>query len=173
MPGLFEIFSDPEVMKFWSSEPLPDMGAAHALLAEIDDGRADGSLLQWGIATKEDDRIVGTTTLASWDRTHRRAELGFAVGRGCWGRGFGIEAVRRIVRFAFEELDLHRLEADADPRNEASIRILKKVGFTEEGFLRERYLLGGEPQDAVFLGLLRSEWNQRLEPWTRTPPPTS
>ena len=155
--ALFEIFSDPAVVQFWSSEALTDMHGAQALLDEIDASRADGKLLQWGVALAEDDQVVGTTTLASWDRAHRRAELGFALRRDCWGRGLGTEAVRRIVAFAFDELDLHRLEADADPRNEASIRILKRLGFSEEGYLRERYLLGGEPQDAVFLGLLRSE----------------
>lgn len=161
--ALFEIFSDPEVMKFWSSEPLTDLAAARALLQEIDAGRAEGSLFQWGIALKEGDQVVGTTSLASWDRAHRRAELGFALRRDCWGRGHGTEAVKRIVAFAFEELDLHRLEADVDPRNEASIRILKRLGFTEEGLLRERYLLGGETQDALFLGLLRSEWSDHVD----------
>lgn len=160
VPALFEIFSDPLVMQFWSSDPLPDAAAAHALLDEIEEARVGGTLFQWGIALNEDDRVVGTTTLASWDRVHRRAELGFALRRDCWGRGFGTEAVGRIVRFGFHDLDLHRLEADADPRNEASLRILKKIGFQEEGFLRQRYLLAGEPQDAVFLGLLRSEWMQ-------------
>lgn len=163
MPALFEIFSDPRVTEFWSSDPLADMAAAHALLEEIDAARARGSLFQWGIALEGEDRIVGTTTLAAWDRVHRRAELGFALRRDCWGRGFGTEAVERIVRFAFDELDLHRLEADADPRNDASLRILRKIGFREEGFLRQRYLLGGEPQDAVFLGLLRSDWVRRLQ----------
>lgn len=162
-PALFEIFSDPEVTEFWSSDPLPDIDGAYALLEGIDEARAGGSLFQWGISLEAEDRIVGTTTLASWDRLHRRCELGFALRRDCWGRGLGTEAVRRVVEFAFEELDLHRLEADVDPRNAASRRILSRLGFREEGLLRERYLLGGQPQDAIFLGLLRQDWLERSE----------
>lgn len=63
-----------------------------------------------------------------------------------------------LIRFAFEQLDLHRLEADPDPRNAASIRILERQGFKHEGLLRERYFLDGVPQDAAYYGLLRREW---------------
>jgi RimJ/RimL family protein N-acetyltransferase len=63
-----------------------------------------------------------------------------------------------LVGFAFEQLNLHRLEADADPRNERSLVLLERQGFRKEGFLRERYIVDGEIQDAVVFGLLRSEW---------------
>ena len=63
-----------------------------------------------------------------------------------------------LIRFAFEQLDLHRIEADPDPQNAASIKLLLKQGFKREGLLRERYFLNGEPQDAEYYGLLRREW---------------
>ncbi|MGZ5443472.1 MAG: GNAT family N-acetyltransferase [Thermoanaerobaculia bacterium] len=61
------------------------------------------------------------------------------------------------MRFAFQTLGLHRLEADVDPRNTASIRCLERLGFRREGYARERYHLGGEVQDAVLYGLLRKD----------------
>jgi RimJ/RimL family protein N-acetyltransferase len=63
-----------------------------------------------------------------------------------------------LIRFAFGQLDLHRLEADADPLNAASIAVLERQGFKREGLLRERYFMQGEPQDAAYYGLLRREW---------------
>ena len=70
------------------------------------------------------------------------------------------EALTALLEFAFGVLGLERIEADADPRNERSLRLLERQGFRREGYLRERYHLEGEIQDAVFLGLLRREWNK-------------
>jgi hypothetical protein len=66
-----------------------------------------------------------------------------------------------LVRFAFGPLDLRRLEADVDPRNTPSLRLVEKLGFVREGYMRERWELQGEIQDGVFFGLLRREWNAR------------
>lgn len=68
-----------------------------------------------------------------------------------------------LLQFAFEVMDLHRITADVDPRNTASIRVLERLGFKREGYFRENYLLYGELQDAVMYGLLRSElpWSSR------------
>ena len=68
------------------------------------------------------------------------------------------EALPVLVNHAFGSLDLRRLEADVDPRNERSIRVLDRLGFQREGFQRQRYLINGEVQDAVIYGLLNSEW---------------
>ena len=136
---------------------MRDIGAAAALLDEIHAYFASGTLYEWGVARREDDRVIGTCTLASISLPHKRAELGFAVARTHWGQGIASEATEAIVRFAFEEMGLHRLEADVDPRNDASIRCLERLGFRREGYARERYHLGGEVQDAVLYGLLRNE----------------
>ena len=63
-----------------------------------------------------------------------------------------------LLRFGFETLDLHRIEADVDPRNPASIRLLERLGFKKEGYRRESYILNGEIQDAVDYGLLKREF---------------
>jgi ribosomal-protein-alanine N-acetyltransferase len=164
VPALFEIFSDPEVMRFWSSPPLDDIAAAHALLADIHRHFEAKTLFQWGVVRLDDDRVIGTTTIFQIDHDHRRAEIGFALGRAHWGQGYASDAVTALIRFAFDTLDLHRIEADADPRNAASIGVLIKQGFQREGLLRERYFLNGEPQDAEYYGLLRKDWTARRSP---------
>jgi RimJ/RimL family protein N-acetyltransferase len=158
VPALHGVFSDPEVTRFWSWPAFEDRAQAAALLQEIHDCFRERSLFQWGIARRTDDLVIGTCTLARLDERHRRAELGFALARGHWGHGFAAEALPLVVGFAFETLELHRLEADADPRNERSLRALERLGFRREGHLRERYHQCGELQDALLYGLLRSEW---------------
>lgn len=166
-PALFEIFSDPEVTRYWSSPPLPDLAAARALADDIAECVRTRTLLQWGITRRGETRVVGTCTLAAWNQQHRRAEIGFALHRGEWGQGLIAEAGTAVLAFGFDALDLHRIEADVDPRNAASIRLLERWGFQREGLLRERYLQSGELQDALFLGLLRREWHARQDPALR------
>jgi RimJ/RimL family protein N-acetyltransferase len=157
-PALFSIFSDPEVMRYWSSLPLTDMEGAFKLLADIREYFRQRTLFQWGIARRADDLVIGTCTLFHIDLSNRRAEIGYALGREHWKQGYMQEALTALLGFSFDNLNMHRMEADVDPKNVSSIKTLERLGFQREGYLRERWLVGGEIQDALFYGLLRREW---------------
>lgn len=101
---------------------------------------------------------VGTLGLYSYSEANRRAELGYDLLREHWGRGLMTEAVRELLRYAFEELGLNRVEATTDPENAASIRVLEKTGFTREGLMRERHFYKGGFHDEAFFGVLASDW---------------
>jgi RimJ/RimL family protein N-acetyltransferase len=105
--------------------------------------------------------VVGTVTLAEIDPEHRRAELGVMVRRVFWGEGYGSEAVALGLEYGFGALGLHRVEADIDPRNDGSIRLVTSLGFRREGLLRHRWRSGDEWQDAEMYGLLEDEWRAR------------
>src|SRR5688572_15188355 len=137
IPALYAIFGDANVCRYWSRPPLADINAAAALHAETEAGFATRTLFQWGLARSDTDTVIGTCTLASLSEAHRRAELGYALAHACWGRGYIGEILPVLIAFAFSVLDLHRLEADVDPRNTASIRALERLGFRREGHLRE------------------------------------
>ena len=160
--SLFEIFSNPQVMRYWSSGPLANREAAAAMQREIAEGNENNTMLKWGLALRESNCVIGTTTLFNLSLSNGRAELGYAMGRAHWGKGYMNEALRALVAYAFDDMSLRRLEADVDPRNSASIRTLERLGFQREGFLRERWHVEGEIQDALFYGLLRREWEPNL-----------
>lgn len=160
VPALFAIFGDPEVTRYWGFDVLPDRAAAAALLSDIQQQFLARTLLQWGVETA-DGQLVGTCTLSQFDARNRRAELGFALGRAFWGRGYMTTALPAVLNFAFGRLGLNRLFADTDPRNAPSVRALERLGFLREGVLREHYWVRDEPQDAIVFGLLRSEWARR------------
>lgn len=155
---LFGVFGDPDVMRFWSTPVFRERAQAEKLIAQVRQSFATRSCIQWGIARREDDVVLGTCTLFRIEPMHRRAEIGFALRRADWGRGLAGEAVATALEFAFGPLDLIRIEADVDPRNDRSIRLLERQGFQREGYLRNRYIVSGEIQDTLFLGLLREEW---------------
>lgn len=152
--ALFAIFSDPLVMRYWSRGPLQHRDEAIEMLENIESGWLSDSFYQWGITPEHSDQVIGTTTLFAIERTHLRAEVGFALAPAWWGRGLGGAALDCAICHAFGELGLRRLEADVDPRNSASLRLLETRGFLREGLLRARYRVGGEVQDSVLLGLL-------------------
>jgi RimJ/RimL family protein N-acetyltransferase len=163
--ALFSIFSDPGAMRYWSSSPFTDIAQAQRI---IDEARAlfeQRTALRWGIALRDDQRIVGTCVLFDWNEQNLRAELGYILGRDHWRRGFMREALAALIEYAFRTAGLHRLEADIDPRNAASIRSLEHFGFAREGLLRERWRVAGETQDSLMMGLLRSEWEAWVAGW--------
>lgn len=159
--ALYRVFSNSEVMRYWSSPPLPDRDAAIELLNEIQDGFRRRAMMKWGIARLSDDALIGTATLFNLSFDHRRAEIGYGLDRAEWGNGYMQEALRALIDFAFTELGLHRIEADVDPRNAASIKTVGRLGFKREGYLRERWHVSGEIQDALFFGLLKPEWEKQ------------
>ena len=146
-------------MRYWSSGPLPNREAAAAMQREIADSNEKETMIKWGLALRDSNLVIGTATLFNLNLDNGRAEIGYAMGRAHWGKGYMNEALNGLVSHAFEVMNLRRLEADVDPRNAASIRTLERLGFQREGFLRERWHVEGEIQDALFYGLLRREWN--------------
>ncbi len=156
--AIFSIFSDPQVMKYWSSLPLEDTNAAQDLLADIRDGFEKQTLFQWGISRYIDDAVIGTCTLYHLDTKNRRAEIGYALGSSYWSNGYMQEALTLLLNYCFHNLSLHRLEADIDPKNTSSIKLVEGLGFQKEGYLRERWLVGGGVQDSLLYGLLKKDW---------------
>ena len=140
---------------------MTDIAEAEALLENIESHTGPQTLFEWGIVLRADDLVIGTCTLHRIDQQHRRAELGYILRRDLWGRGLAHEALTALLNHAFGAMGLHRLEADIDPRNAASIRSVERLGFKLEGRLRERYFLAGEIQDSVIYGLLAPEWTSR------------
>ena len=158
--ALLDSWGDPEVMWFMSSDALADEAAARDFIADVHRLTRERSLFQWGIERLEDRRLVGTCTLAGLDFANKRCEVGFAVARSCWGQGLLSDVLPALIDHAFNDLEFHRLDADVDPENAASLHILQKFGFQREGYLRECYQLKGQIQDAVLLGLLAPDWRR-------------
>lgn len=156
--GLFGVFGDPEVIKYWSSPQLKDLDAAGALIEEIGHLFETRELFQWGVCSTATDEVLGTCTLCHLDMGNQRAELGIAIKSSAWGEGYAKEALDLLISFAFGELGLNRLEADVDPNNARSLGLFEGLGFKREGYLRERWQIAGEVQDTILLGLLRREW---------------
>jgi RimJ/RimL family protein N-acetyltransferase len=155
--ALFAVRSDPRVMRYWSHAPWTDREQAVARLAWLERERETSEFYEWAITVDRDDRLVGTVSLFALNRSQHRAEVGYGLASALWGLGYATEALKLAVDFAFGTLGLGRLEADIDPRNEASCRLVERIGFVREGLLRERWHVAGEATDSAMYGLLARE----------------
>lgn len=157
---LFGIFSDPAVMRYWSTPPWPTVEAALEKIARDTKAMASGEYLNLGIESNTNGRLIGSCTLFSFVDQCKRAELGYALAHAAWGHGYMHEALCALLNYAVSVHELNRIEADIDPRNEGSARTLQRLGFQQEGYLRERWIVNGEVSDSALYGLLRRDWQQ-------------
>lgn len=88
---------------------------------------------------------------------HKHGELGYWIGKDYWGQGYATEAARRMIQFAFDDLDLYRVYAFYFKRNPASARVMEKAGMQYEGTMRQHYERWGEYLDVGYYGILRAD----------------
>ena len=118
----------------------------------------EGTGARLAIDRASDGVFIGWCSLTRWNPEFRSASLGYCLDEPAWGHGYATEAVRAVLQWAFDTLDLNRVQAEADTRNAASGRVLEKLGIVREGTLREDCVVNGEVSDSWVFGLLRREW---------------
>lgn len=168
LPSLLAVNSDEEVVKFLGHAPWQAMADAEAWFERVSKLQASGSALEFAIAAKETGSVIGRCALFDFEEVNAHARLGYVLGRAHWGEGYMREALTALINCAFSEMDLRRLEASVEAQNTASAGLLRRLGFTKEGVLRERWVTKGETMDAEVYGLLRHEWS-RFPCTTETP----
>ncbi|MGR4894218.1 GNAT family N-acetyltransferase [Stenotrophomonas sp. LARHCG68] len=158
--ALYDIHSDPVVMRYWSYPAWTELAQAEQKVADILSQRREQEILIWAIADKASDQLIGTAVAFALNRDQGRAEIGYSLRRDRQGQGLAVEAMRLIVPYLFDVLELRRLEADIDPRNAASCWLVEKLGFVREGVLRERWHVNGEITDTALYGLLERDFRR-------------
>lgn len=160
--GLFALFSDPRVMRWWSRPAMTSRDEAASYAAALRDGFARRDLLAWIVAERDRDTCIGTTTLYALNPKHLKAEIGYALHPDHWGRGRATQAVSAALDVGFGLLGFNRIGADIAPGNDASVALLTRLGFRHEGLLRENFCTGAELQDSLIYGLLARDWQHRI-----------
>lgn len=160
-PALLSIFSDPLVMKYWNTAPWQSLDDAIRFIERSRKELSDRSALTLCIRDKQSGQLAGKCMLFSFSTSSRRAEIGFGLGRDYWGKGVLNEAAEALVAYAFKVPGLRRIEAEIDPENQASASALRKLGFTQEGLLRQRWEINGIVSDSALFGLLAEDKKPR------------
>jgi ribosomal-protein-alanine N-acetyltransferase len=156
--GLFGIFADEQVTEFYAWDRFTDVAQGHELASRTAGQFRQREAIRWGLVLPGAPRIIGTCGYTRWSGQNRFALLGYDLARDYWHRGLMSEAVRAVLRFGFEQMALHRVEATVVTGNTASAALLGRVGFQCEGVLRGRFLKRGTFWDVQMFGLTRADW---------------
>jgi ribosomal-protein-alanine N-acetyltransferase len=144
VPAVVRYSADAEVARYTVWEPGTEESAGRFVEAAIQSGtRHPRSVYELAIVEPRDGDLIGAARLGIESIEHRRADIGYVLGRPWWGQGLATEVVEVLVDLGFRRLSLHRLWATTHPDNIASARVLEKVGFTYEGRLRDHLHVKG------------------------------
>ena len=157
LADLLEINGDAEVTRYLPYATWQSMEDATAWLARMDALGTAGSARQLVLVRNSDAKVVGTMLMFRLDEGSARLEIGYVLGRSYWGQGLMSEALRAACAHAFSQLRIRRLEAEVNPLNAASNRLLAACGFTLEGRMRKRWVAKGVECDTNFYGLLAED----------------
>ncbi len=159
--GLFAICSDKAVMRYGGALAWTDLQMAMDKIEQDRRDAADGVCFRLGLFRRDDGGLLGTCTLFHIDEQCRRAEIGYMLAASAWGKGYATEAISALLAHGFGQMRLNRIEADIDPLNRASARVLERQGFVMEGLLRERWIVGDLKSDSALYGLLARDYEAR------------
>lgn len=168
--ALFELHSSAYVLRYWDAPPWSDRVRAERFITACRQMAEEGTGARLAVDRASDGAFIGWCSLTRWDPDYRSASMGYCFDDAAWGHGYATEAARALLKWAFDTLDLNRVQAETDTRNAASARVLEKLGFVREGTLREDCVVNGEVSDSWVYGLISGSGGRRP---SRVPPAES
>ena len=158
LQAVYDLFADERVALSTDTGPFTELSEAQEVMDWFGAIFTSRQGLRWAITLREGDgSLIGTCGFNIWNRRNNSAEIGYDLMPDHWGEGIAPEAVRAMIDWGFEHMALNRIQADVMLDNEASARVLLKLGFTEEGVQRQGGFWRGEYHDLRYFGLLRQD----------------
>jgi [ribosomal protein S5]-alanine N-acetyltransferase len=157
LPALLALNGDDAITEHLPYESWRNVADGQAWYERAAARLAAGEAAHFVVVHRKSDRVIGTCLLFHFDKPSARAEVGSLLAQAYWGAGYMHEAMQAFVTFSFRQVKLRRLEAEIDPRNVASAKLLERLGFVREGLLRQRWKMKGEITDSALYGLLLAD----------------
>lgn len=158
---LFQMRSDKRVMQYIIRPLATSIEDVLPIIAIFDELLASNEGIHWAICLKEENLFIGNISLFRFKKEHSRAELGYYLHSEYWNKGIMSEAIQVTLKYAFETMEANSVEADINPTNLASAKILERNGFEREAFFKERYFWQDSFRDSAVFSLLSSDWKQK------------
>jgi RimJ/RimL family protein N-acetyltransferase len=162
--ALFALHSNAYVLRYWDAPPWNEPVRAERFITACRQIAEAGTGTRLAVDRVSDGAFIGWCSLTRWNRDYRSASMGYCFDDAAWGHGYATEAAWALLQWAFDALEMNRVQAETDTRNAASARVLEKLGFVREGTLREDCVVSGEVSDSWVYGLIRREWQSSSEP---------
>jgi ribosomal-protein-alanine N-acetyltransferase len=154
---IFRVLSNPTAMKYYGTLPHKDLDYTQRQYIDVMMSRFKfRDAVSFVVTFKEDDKYIGHVNAMQFDRVFKFAEIAYIIDQEYWGKGIGTEAVGKVVEFLIEKMKIHKIRAAFFAKNVASKRVLEKVGFKQEGYLRDNVLIDEEFEDEYSMALIAS-----------------
>jgi ribosomal-protein-alanine N-acetyltransferase len=160
--NIFMLRSDKKIMQFISRPMAASVHDALEYINKIQESLMSKYGITWAISLRNDNNVIGTIGFWRIENEHYRAEIGYMLSKDFHGKGIMHEAMQPVLNYGFHVMKLHSVEADADPNNIASIKLLEKNNFMREAYLKENYYFNGKFFDTVIYSLLVQNFNQPI-----------
>ena len=158
---IFFLRSDKRVLHYLDKAPAKTKKDAYDFIKILHDAEKNADGITWGITLKNIEKIIGTIGFWRMQKEHYRAEIGYILHPDYWGKGITQEAMTAVIKYGFEVMKLHSIEANVNPDNAASIRLLEKNGFVREAYFKENYYFDGKFLDSAIYSLIISDHIKR------------
>lgn len=156
--AFFDIMSRDEVTHYYGMESLENKKQATEIIESFQKGFESQQSIRWGVIEKESHSFIGTVGLNRLHLLGKKAEIGYEIHPDYWRKGYASEAVKKILDYSFEELDLYRIGAITFLENDSSKELLRKLGFEKEGILRGYLYQRKQSHDAVVYSIIKPDW---------------
>ncbi|MEO6948218.1 MAG: GNAT family protein [Ginsengibacter sp.] len=160
LEDIFHLFRDSSVTKFYNVITLHKEEEAQKYIDWFRSRFAENTGIRWGVALKGQKNIIGTAGFNNWTVNHK-ANLGYDLQSNFWNKGYVTEALEAVINYGFQKLEINRVEAEVMPGNIASERVLAKLGFTNEGILRQWMHWNDQHYDMIMYSLLQADFMNR------------
>jgi ribosomal-protein-alanine N-acetyltransferase len=157
--AMFVMRSDEEIMHFIPRPIAKTEQDALELIEKMNVAIANAELINWGIALKENNILIGMAGFVKIHKENYRAELGYMLNKNFHGKGIMMEATTAIIKYGFTTMHLHSIEALINPDNHKSAAVLERNKFRKEAHFKENFFHRETFEDTVIYGLLKSEWD--------------
>ena len=155
---IFELYSNEDVVKYMPLTPFLSVEDAINEMKWYQKIFKEQSGIRWMIEDSQSKKVIGTCGFLNYEKIHSRIEIGYDLTPNFWGKGIMTEVVKCIMDFGFLTMEVNKIEAKVDPENEASIRLMYKLGFYKEGVLRQHEFEKGKYVDLAIFSKLKSEY---------------
>ncbi|MDM5155320.1 GNAT family protein [Bacillus sp. DX1.1] len=159
---MFHYFAKESVIRYFGMDSFQDVDQVKNTIQHFRKRYEEGSVFRWGIELKGTNQLIGTCGFHLINQNHKRAEIGYELDDTYWEKGYATEALQAMLAYGFETLQFIRIAAVVYTENEASHKLLKKAGFTEEGLFRKYMIQNGVAHDTVIHSLLEEDWRKPL-----------
>jgi len=157
---MHHIKSDKGVLKYLDRKPSKDVSETQKSIDLINTSFDEGRAINWIIELKETHESIGDLGIWNIDFKNARGEIGYALRESAWGKGYMTEALKAVIDFGFNQFNLHSFEANINPLNNGSRKLLQRLNFKKEAFFKESYYFDGHFLDSEIYSLIEKWFNE-------------